>query len=106
MQVRSELIVDAQTLNDNIEKLRAITKNNELIPMVKADGYGHGATQITQILIESNVKKVGVATIAEALTLRRELPLLEFEILVFSDVQLHDEENHQLYQNFRLIPVL
>ena len=106
MQLRSELIVEANILLQNLEKLRSITPQNEIIPMVKADGYGHGATEITRVLVRHGVKTVGVATIIEALALRRELGSLEFEILVFSDVQLHDEENYQLYQSFRLTPVI
>lgn len=74
--------------------------------MVKANGYGHGAVGIAQTLLENDVKILGVATLSEALELRRELSKFRYEILVFSDVQLGDIDNHDLYRDFRITPVI
>ena len=106
MQSRASLIVDSNLLAENLALLKSITVGKEIIPMVKADGYGHGAVGIARVLVQNGIKVLGVATIVEALVLRRELSDYQFEILIFSDVQLDDTSNHSLYCDFRLTPVV
>ena len=75
--------------------------------MVKADGYGHGMIPVARFAItELGVKEFGCATISEALKLREELNDLEFEIYVFSDIQLELLENVDIYLKRRIIPVI
>ncbi|MCL1981567.1 MAG: alanine racemase [Clostridiales bacterium] len=42
----------------------------EIIGIIKADGYGHGAFEAASVLRENGVKAFGVATISEAASLR------------------------------------
>ena len=80
---------------------------SKILFMVKADGYGHGMIPIARYAItELGIKEFGCATISEALKLREELNDLEFDIYVFSDIQLELFENADIYLKRRIIPVI
>lgn len=65
------LEVDLDKLSFNIRNIRSkIGKNVEFMAVVKADGYGHGAYQITQTCLESGVDSLGVAILEEGIELR------------------------------------
>jgi alanine racemase len=80
---------------------------SEVLFMVKADGYGHGMIPVARFAItELGIKEFGCATIGEALKLREELNDLEFDIYVFSDIQIELLENVDIYLKRRIIPVI
>lgn len=106
MQTRASLQVRTDLLAENVAKIRDLAPAKEIIAMVKANGYGHGAIPISQNLIENNIKILGVASLAEGLELRQNLSDTNHEIYVFSDTQLSDPENISFYTDFRLTPVL
>jgi len=61
---------------DNIENnLKAIKDyvghDKEVMVVIKADGYGHGAIPIARHLYEAGINSIGVATINEAIALRK-----------------------------------
>jgi alanine racemase len=106
MKFRSRLVVNLQSLADNVSEIRKIT-NSEIIFMVKADGYGHGMIPLTRFACtELGIKEFGCASLAEALKLREELSDLEFEIYVFSDTQFEVLENAEIYLKHRIMPVI
>ena len=75
--------------------------------MVKADAYGHGLIPISEFALkELNIKEFGVATLFEAVALRRFFPHLKFEIYVFSELLLDDGRQISNYLDYRLIPVI
>lgn len=107
MRFRSRLLVDLNILTENYQKLKKICPNNEVLFMVKADAYGHGILPICRHAVtELGIKEFGCATLGEAIHLRDELFDLEFEIYVFSDVQLGLQEKSEIYLNRRIIPIL
>ena len=71
---RSELTVDLGALRRNVATLRRALGRTELWAVVKADGYGHGAFDAARAALEAGVSALCVATVAEGLALRRELP--------------------------------
>lgn len=73
--------------------------------MVKAQGYGHGAVDISRILLENKINYLGVASLREAIELRTNLQG-KFEIIVFSDTQLQNPESLNFYKDFRITPVI
>lgn len=73
--------------------------------MVKAQGYGHGAVDISRILLENKMNYLGVASLSEGLELRRSLQG-QFEIIIFSDTQLQNAEAVDFYKDFRITPVI
>ncbi len=52
-------------LRDNINYLKSISRNAQLYPVIKADGYGHGAIKIAEELVKMNIECVCVATYCE-----------------------------------------
>ena len=107
MKFRSRLNIDLSILASNLNFLKEIAPSNDIIFMVKADGYGHGSKAMVDFSYnELNIKEYGTATLSEALLLREELPKNEFELYVFSDIQISEKSNIDLYLNQRIIPVI
>jgi alanine racemase len=107
MRSKTELHVNLSLLEKNFQKLKDISKGNDVIFMVKANGYGHGLMPITKFAYEEmGVKEFGLATLKEALFLRDELPEGDFEAYVFSELQLDDPGCRELYSNKRIVPVI
>ncbi len=107
MKFRSRLVVNLNNLAYNYSMIKKIAPKSEVLFMVKADGYGHGMIPVARYAItELGVREFGCATIGEALKLREELNDLEFDIYVFSDIQLELLENADIYLKRRIIPVI
>lgn len=62
--------IDLGRLRGNLATLRRKSGPVEMIPVVKADAYGHGAVEIVRALEKDGVGMVAVATLGEALRLR------------------------------------
>lgn len=107
MKFRSRLVINLRHFDYNYSIIKKIAPGSKVLFMVKADGYGHGMIPIVRYAVtELKIKEFGCATIGEALKLREELGDLEFEIYVFSDIQLELFENADIYLKRRIIPVL
>ncbi|MBF4568381.1 alanine racemase [Plantibacter sp. VKM Ac-2880] len=65
-----EAIIDLGALRHNVRRLREITGVSELIVVVKADAYGHGAAAIALAAVEAGADRLGVADIREGVALR------------------------------------
>lgn len=68
--VMREALIDTAAISDNVRHLRRLT-GAEVIAVVKADGYGHGAVRSAAAALAGGAARLGVADVAEALTLRR-----------------------------------
>jgi alanine racemase len=77
---RSELTVDLGAIRRNAATLLRALGGAELWAVVKADGYGHGALDAARAALDGGATSLCVATVPEALALRRELA--EVRILV------------------------
>lgn len=62
--------VDLDAIENNIKQIKKIVKDKEIIGIVKADAYGHGAIDIASILLENGADRLAVAVISEAIELR------------------------------------
>ena len=62
--------INLNNLINNIEEIKKKSHNSEIIGVVKANAYGHGAVEISKTLLNCNVKKLAVANIVEAIELR------------------------------------
>jgi len=69
---RSELTIDLGALRRNVRTLLRALEGAQLWAVVKADGYGHGAIDIAGAALGAGASALCVATIPEALELRRE----------------------------------
>ena len=72
--------VNLQTLKENYFKLQAFTRS-EMMPIVKADAYGHGVIPVVKTLIACGVQRYGVALLEEALEIKAVFPELTVMVL-------------------------
>ncbi|MEM7735196.1 MAG: alanine racemase [Deinococcota bacterium] len=85
--------INLAALTHNITRLKTYLADDiDMLVAVKADGYGHGAVQISKHLESIGVNWLGVATKGEALELRQ--GGVNGRILIFSPVYEGDE--HEL----------
>src|ERR1700741_2149416 len=70
--VLAEAVVDLGAVQHNVRLLREHAGSSQVMAVVKADGYGHGATQVARAALAAGAAEIGVATIDEARALRRE----------------------------------
>lgn len=63
--------IDLGCIEQNIKAIKKKVGNHEIIGIVKADGYGHGAVEISEVLLANGVTSLGVATLSEAIALRK-----------------------------------
>ncbi|WP_336630952.1 MULTISPECIES: alanine racemase [unclassified Microbacterium] len=68
--VMREALVDTAAITENVRHLRRLT-DAELIAVVKAEGYGHGAVRSAVAALAGGASRIGVSDIPEALALRR-----------------------------------
>ena len=71
---RSLITIDLGAIRHNVGVLRGRLESAELWAVVKADGYGHGAVDVGRTALAAGATALGVATLGEALELRRALP--------------------------------
>lgn len=62
--------IDLNNLEHNMKEIAKLCKGKEIIAVLKADAYGHGALDVARTLINGGATKLGVAVITEALELR------------------------------------
>jgi alanine racemase len=72
--MRSEITIDLGALRRNVKTVRRVVGDSEVWAVVKADGYGHGALDCARAALHAGAGALCVATVPEALALRRELP--------------------------------
>ena len=62
--------IDISAIKHNIEYLKQ-KAGTDLMPVLKADAYGHGLINMSKVLRKLGVKYLGVATLGEAVLLRK-----------------------------------
>jgi alanine racemase len=82
---RSLVTVDLGAARRNAATLKRAARDAELWAVVKADGYGHGAVDVSRAALAGGATALCVATLDEALSLRAELR--EPRILVMGPVE-------------------
>lgn len=92
--------VNLQTLRENYFKLKAYTQC-EVMPIVKADAYGHGLVPVVRTLKGCGAKRFGVALLEEALEFKTEFP--ELEVMVLGPTEL---ENSDILVKEEIIPTI
>lgn len=71
---RSELTIDLGAFRRNVRLLLGALEGAELWAVVKANGYGHGAADVSRVALAEGASALCLATVAEALALRPEFP--------------------------------
>ena len=82
--------INLDNLAFNIKQIKSKLKSQEVIGVVKADAYGHGAVDIAPVLLENGVTKLAVAVISEAVELRRSGVMCPIMILGYTPLSQGD----------------
>jgi alanine racemase len=71
-RVNAWLEIDLRALQTNLAGMRArVAPGTQVMAIIKADAYGHGAPAVAKALMADGVERFGVATVFEAEQLRR-----------------------------------
>ncbi len=71
--------VDLSTIQENYQKIKEHVDNCKIMPILKANAYGHGLLRIAQLFEELNSDYLGVAVVEEGILLREKginIPIL------------------------------
>lgn len=72
MNKRAWAEIDLDAVANNIREIRRITSpKSKIMGVVKADGYGHGFVEITKTILNNGADYLAVATLEEAVQLRK-----------------------------------
>ncbi len=63
--------INLDNLAHNMREIRRVSKSKEIMAVVKADAYGHGALDTAPILLENGADKLAVAIVDEGKELRK-----------------------------------
>ncbi len=64
--------IDMSAFDHNVKQIKAQMKCPKMIGVIKANGYGHGATECAKVLRYNGVENFAVATLEEAINLRED----------------------------------
>ena len=85
-QQRAWLEIDGDAIRHNTAQLLGSLKPGcQLMAVVKADGYGHGAVTVAEAALDGGASSFGVATLAEGIELRQ--AGIQAPILVLGNLQ-------------------
>lgn len=63
--------INLDAIEHNLKAIKSVCKTAEVIAVIKADGYGHGAVELGLFLQSEGVKFFAVSSLREAVELRR-----------------------------------
>ncbi|SBS73565.1 Alanine racemase [uncultured Mycobacterium sp.] len=103
-----EAVVDLGAIAHNVQVVAERARSG-VMAVVKADGYGHGATPVARAALQAGATELGVATVEEALVLRRDgvtapivawlhTPTTDFAPAVAADVEVVVSSVRQLVE--------
>ncbi|MGH9366945.1 MAG: alanine racemase [Thermoanaerobaculia bacterium] len=94
-------LVDLEAIASNSRLLKARAAGREILPVVKADAYGHGAVPVARRLEAEGARRFAVAILEEGIALRRGGICGEILILVAAD-----PEDAPLLRGYGLTPAV
>lgn len=83
--------IDLDAIAYNTRNIKQLIGNKDLIAVVKANCYGHGAIDIIPTLLENGASRLAVAMISEALEIRENKITAPIMILGFTPLYLGEE---------------
>lgn len=106
---RIRATLSGKTLVRNFQILADLAKDHLLLPMIKANAYGHGDVWVAKQLIQQHdLYGYGVASLAEGARLRTEIGLKyrKTRIFVFSDTSPWSDEKGHFCEENGLTPII
>ena len=99
--MRSWIEISRSAIRDNFRAVRASVGDIEVMPVVKADAYRHGAIEVSKILEAEGAQWLAVSNVEEGIALRE--AGIAARILVMAD---YLPENRPFFKEFELTPVI
>lgn len=99
--MRSWLEVSLGRIRDNFSTVKAAVGDVDVMPVVKADAYGHGALEVSRVLEDAGAGWLAVSNVEEGVALR--LAGVKARILVMADFL---PESRAALKEFGLTPVV
>jgi len=93
-------VIQTQSLQHNLQRVRHFAPNSKVMAVIKADGYGHGIVTVAQAL--SGADALAVASIDEAITIQDALSTCP-PICLLEGVFHQDELIEAAAREFRLV---
>jgi alanine racemase len=104
---RAKITLSRSALIQNYRILKEKVPGQKLLPMLKANAYGHGSVYTAKSLFdEKDLYGFGVASFAEGIELRNGLGQPNLPIIVFSDAAPWTETAARMCVQYKLEPVL
>lgn len=96
----SFLEVNLDNISYNIKQIKNFVGDNvEIMPVIKANAYGLGARKLKDVLEKNEIKKIAVAIVDEAITLRK----ADFNMDIIVLNELLEEEAKEIVE-YNLTP--
>ena len=94
--------VNLDNIINNIKEIKKNINGEEIIAVVKANAYGHGAVDVAPVLIENGADRLAVAMLSEALELREagiKVPILilGYTDVAFSEMLINNDIEQTVY---------
>lgn len=83
--------IDLDAIAYNIKNIKKLVKDKEVIAVVKADCYGHGALDVVPTLLENGASRLAVAVLTEGIELRNDNIKAPIMILGYTPSYLNEE---------------
>ncbi|MBK5251764.1 MAG: alanine racemase [Peptostreptococcaceae bacterium] len=84
--------IDLDAFEENFRKIKALVRPGTMVTgVIKADAYGHGAVEIGKVLLDQGVDRFAVATLSEAVQLRKVFKSVPILILGYTPTYGADE---------------
>ena len=95
--------IDLKALVHNLNEIKKLVKRGtRIMGIVKSDAYGHGLLPVSQTLETNNIDCLGVASLIEALELRKKG--IKVPVIILNGIRTRDEAGAVVQNN--LTPVL
>jgi alanine racemase len=106
---RGEAIISGKALRENFKAIQDLSGDQAILPMIKADAYGHGAVYAAKALSQArNLYGFGLATLDEAREVREALGAKgrKIRVMAFSGTTNWSEEKGQYCERFGITPTI
>lgn len=87
--------IDLDALQHNYQQFAALRPNQQMIAVIKANGYGHGDLQMAQLYTELGVAYLAVSSLDEAIKIRHNQ--ITTPIIVLAPVKIADVSTAALF---------
>ena len=79
--------INLDNIAHNMREIRRVAHSKDIIAVIKADAYGHGALDVAPVLMENGANKFAVAILSEAIELRNAGINIPIMILGYTPVE-------------------